>query len=124
MSLPTFENAVRTDILKDFCSGPRIKQLICDNVGADCHAVTYDDEIIYTYYDNDEKTPMKSLIQQEMFRDYIIKNTHSAFLVNIYTRAKNAKITLYMFSKPNAYCIVMEYNADQKTWNVYQLENK
>ncbi len=117
MSLPTFENATRIEIQEAY-KETTIDQFISEYVGADCHAVTYDDEIIYSYYDDDEdKQPILSLIQRDMVRDAIIKNPHTSLLVNVYRRRKDATITLYMF-KP-AYCVVLKYHAKTRKWDVY-----
>ena len=75
----------------------KIYEVISDLVGADCWAVTVDNDILYNQYDS-EKT-IRDRIIDGMVRDQIIKTPHARLLVHLFRARKPAVVNIYMFGQ-------------------------
>jgi len=82
-------------------------------VGADCHAIVVDDEILYNSYI--EKS-IRERLQDDLIRDKIITNPHALF-VNLFRNGKNAKVIVYMFGN-YPWFVAIYYNAERKLIDV------
>lgn len=82
-------------------------------VGADCHAITFDDEILYNSYT--EKS-IRERLEDDLIRDKIISNPHALF-VNLFKKGANAKVVLYMFGK-YPWFVAIYYNAERNLIDV------
>jgi hypothetical protein len=81
--------------------------LISDLVAADCWAVTINDEILFNSYNRD--MPIKKHIKEELIRDKIIKNPHTAILMHINRKQTNFIIKIYMFGQ-SCWCSSIVYS--------------
>lgn len=65
-------------------------------VGADCWAMTVNDEVIFDSYLDNSKS-IRSFIEEDVIRDKIFNNPHETLLVYLHRRNANARIRIYMF---------------------------
>ena len=73
-----------------------LKNMIKDFIGADCWAMSVNDEIIFNNYLDNSKS-IRAFIEESVIRDKIWKDPHENLLVYIHRRKSNARIRIYMF---------------------------
>lgn len=97
-------------------------KFVRDVVGADCWAVTVNEEQIFNSYVN-TKT-FKDHIIDDVYRDKIIENPHSSIFVHINRENKDNILDIYMFGT-ESYKYHIVYNAEKKEYNkvIYMSKN-
>jgi len=93
-------------------------------VGADCRALTINDEIIFNSYN--ELTNFKDQIHEDILRDQIIRNPHRSLFCSIHrvikdkeTRElvrKNGVIRIYMMEEPHLQIIEIHFDSERMTY--------
>lgn len=86
----------------------KLVNLIKDLIGADCWAVTFDDEILFNEYVNKS---IREKIEDQNIRDSITDNVHRNLLVHSVRKYANSKIVIYMFGQ-NSWTVTIDYIAD------------
>lgn len=85
-------------------------------VSGDCHAITYDDEIIYNSY---KDLSIKEHIQEDIIRSNIIDDPHASIFVHLFRKNKRARVILYMFGE-NPWFMACYYNDNIITTEFYK----
>lgn len=104
----TYYVAGRSASYSEFCKE------FTEIVGADCHAITIDDEIIYNSY---KPTSVRARLLDGIVRSSIIEYPHTLF-VNIFRKGQDARVVVYMFSVDCPWFVVVKYTANQETLTV------
>lgn len=74
-----------------------LQNMIKDYVGADCWAITVNDEIVFNSYLDNSKH-IRRFIEEDVIRDKILEDPHGNLLVYIHRRKANARIRIYMLN--------------------------
>lgn len=101
MTLPVCLREVYSNTveLKNQYNKDDIDDMIKEIVGADCWAVTIDDNIVFNNYDEHELTP-RERVNNVVIRDMITKDPHMTIVVNMY-RGYNKYFDIYLFDSDN-----------------------
>lgn len=83
-----------------------------DHLGADCWALTVNEEIIINSYH--EHRPLREKLMDKIIRDAILGEPHSLF-VNINRSHVNTRIIVYMFQR-DPWFLVIDYDPAAKTY--------
>jgi hypothetical protein len=83
-------------------------------VGADCRALTINDEIIFNSYN--ELTNFKDQIHEDIIRDQIIRNPHRCLFCSIHRGIKNGVIRIYMMEEPYLQIIEIHFDSERMTY--------
>jgi hypothetical protein len=122
MSIPVANIPIKSLMSQEetkFCSGnsrsyEELLTCIKNYVGADCWAVTVNDEIVFNSYPREDKPrSIKEEIENDMIRHAILKNPHSSVLVHIMRRRLPTTIKIHMFCI-NGYVLVINYLPTQE----------
>lgn len=92
------------------------QNMIKSFLGADCWAMTVDNELIFNSYLDNSKA-IRSFIEEDLIRDKILKNPHENLLVYLHRRKKNAQIRIYMFYE-DSWTINIDYIYSEKKFYI------
>jgi hypothetical protein len=103
-------------------------KLIEECVGADCWALTVDDQIVFNSYpevhERDHPRSIRQEILEKMIRDSIDSDVHGNLLVHLFRRDKNCanplatrRIRIYMF-REDAWTMNIDYKPIHKVFQV------
>jgi len=92
----------------------QLEKLIQTFVGADCWAVTVNNQVLFNSY---YKKNIRNYILDDMVRDRIIENPHANLLVYLFRRKVDTRIRLYMFGG-HTWTVNIDFKAKQKVFQV------
>jgi len=94
----------------------QFQKIIQDFVGADCWALTVDDNIVFNSFPENEND-IRTEITDDLIRDKIIENPHGSLLVHLIRRNRNARIRIYMFCS-YSWTMNIDYKASHKVFQI------
>ena len=112
MSLPilSYKPTKINDDIKSTYNMNDLYEMIKEYVGADCWAMTVNDEILWNSY-NENSMTFKDLILESSIRSIVIDNPHTLFC-KIFHRRTPAKIVIYMFGS-DSWGIIINYDGNK-----------
>ena len=91
-----------------------LKQVFTDYIGADCWALTVNDEIIFNSYDLAK--PLREQLIESGIRSMLYMNPHSNLLSTINRKGQVAVIEIYMFESA-PFKLVFNYDPTNQTYS-------
>jgi hypothetical protein len=91
-------------------------EFIEDVLSGDTWALTVNEEVLFNYYNLEDKTYTQNVLD-DVIRDKLIDNIHSSLFVQLFRKHKNAEIKIYMFDT-KSWAYIIQYNAENMSFKV------
>jgi hypothetical protein len=91
-------------------------EFIEDVLSSDTWAMTVNDDILFNYYNLEEKSYVQNVLD-DVIRDKLIDNIHSSLFVQLFRKHVDAEIKIYMFDT-KSWAYIIQYNSENMSFKV------
>ena len=97
------------ELISTLTSYDKICEFLQNYIGADCWAVTANDEVLFNIYE--QKTSFRQRIEDAVIRDHLTKNIHAYLLVYVLGMKTQFVLNIYIFER-DSYRLQVTYKPE------------